>query len=263
MIRWRNAYNLILFKEFTMNHKLLYVLILVFVISVSQIKAMEKDKNDEELALIELINKTSQKVALLTQYPDNYVVAKSMMQDDLGWPLSFGIVKKDKDSEKIGDPCKDDYILDYPIITELDKKHKKYTKDMNAYKEEKQKNQPESQKSLLGKGVITTLLPIGSLYGFCKIYPQIYPKGILLKSLFWTGVFGVGVIGLVSIHYGFKKLGLAYNYKQYKNDQHATIADYSRKMLNIQTNFLTPIGTIFDKLDEGIKNKNAIQLSQK
>ena len=263
MIRWRNAYNSILFKEFTMNHKLLYVLTLAFVISVSQIKAMEKDKNDEETALIELINKTSPKVAWLTQYPNNYVVAKSMMQDDLGWPVNFGIVIKNEDSAKIGDPCKDDYILDYPTIIELHKKCNEYIKDMNAYKEEKQKNQPESQKSLLGKSIITTLWPIGSLYGFRKIYPQMYPKGILLKSLFWTGVFGVGAIGFISIHYGLKRLSLVYNYKQYKKDQNAITADYSKKMLHIQTNFLTPIVAIFKELAKGINNKNAIELSQK
>lgn len=244
-----------------MNHKLLYVLILVFVISVSQINAMEKDKNDEEIVLIELINKTSKKVDWLTQYPDNYVVAKSMMQDDIGWPLNFGIVKKD--GMKIGDPCADDYELDYPIIIELNEKHKKYTRDMNTYIEEKQKNQPESQKLLLGKGIVTTLWPIGVLYGFRRMYQHMRPEGTLAKSLFWSGVFGVGIIGFVSMRYGAKRLGLAYNYKQYKDDQDAKITNYDSTMLDIQTKFLTPIGAIFEKLRDGVKNENAIVLSQK
>src|ERR1700735_2394274 len=111
-----------------MNYKLLYVSILVFVISVSPIKAMEKNK-DNEIALKELIKKTSQKVDLLTQYPDDYVVAKSMMKDDLGRPLNLGIVQKDKDSAKKGDPCADVYILDYPTISELKLKYIEYKKD--------------------------------------------------------------------------------------------------------------------------------------
>lgn len=257
-----------------MNHKLLYVLILVFVFPAQKIKAMDGKNYQGKQNPVPIVfnlhnildahdlytearkNIIKDVVASVDQLKrTGYVIAKSEKTNKNDWPEVFGVIEKNKDTND------ENLILSDENITTLRKWRKEYEEKLNIWERIKKKNQPESWGLLMLKGGFATLLPITAGYGMWRFYRTLPPERTFLRYLFWADVVGIGIFSVISIGYGISKLNLALNYKKYKANQDAEVEEDSKTIENIKTKFLNPLDTTFEKLKAAIKD-NSITLKE-
>lgn len=257
-----------------MNHKLLYVLIFVFVLPAQKIGAMDgknyQRKQTSEPIVFNLHNVLNthylyskareniikDAVASIKQLETtDYAIAKSEKTDKNDWPEVFGVIKRNKDNN-VKNPI-EQLILSDENITTLHKWRKKYENELKIWERIKRIDQPESWNMLALKGSFATLWPIAAGYGMCRLYRILPPEGTYSRCFFWADVVGITIFSVMSIRYGIPKLNLALNYKGYKVKQNAEVAKDNKTIENIKTKFLMPLNTAFEKLEAAIKIKES------